>query len=105
MGTLPRVSEISGQAYNFTIAGDEPTVDELRRMDAIIRADDAEFAKNFEETYEESATPGEGAGVANLAGEFFKGIGRGGLGLLETGALGAATLLPEEYEDPTREFI
>ena len=105
MGTLPRVSEISGQAYNFTIAGDEPTVDELRRMDAIIRADDSEFVKNFEETYEESAIPGEGAGITNLAGEFFKGIGRGGLGLLETGALGAATLLPEEYEDPTREFI
>jgi len=105
MGTLPRVSEISGQAYNFTIAGDEPTVDELRRMDAIIRADDSEFAKNFEETYGERAVPGEGAGITNLAGEFFKGIGRGGLGLLETGALGAATLLPEEYEDPTREFI
>ena len=105
MGIIPRVSEISGQAYNFTIAGDEPTVDDLRRMDAIIRKDDAEFAKNFEETYEESATPGEGSGITNLAGEFFKGIGRGGLGLLETGALGAATLLPEEYEDPTREFI
>jgi hypothetical protein len=74
-------------------------------MDAIIRKDDAEFAQYFEEKYDMSATPGEGAGIANLAGEFFKGIGRGGLGLLETGALGAATLLPEEYEDPTREFI
>ena len=105
MGTIPRVSELSGRKYEFTVAGDEPTVDDLRRMDAIIRKDDAEFAKSFEETYGESATPGEGAGIANLAGEFFKGIGRGGLGLLETGALGAATLLPEEYEDPTREFI
>ncbi len=84
MGIIPRVSEISGQAYNFTIAGDEPTVDDLRRMDAIIRKDDAEVAKNFEETYEESATPGEGAGITNLAGEFFKGIGRGVLGLLGT---------------------
>jgi hypothetical protein len=105
MGTIPRVSELSGQKYEFTIAGDEPTVDDLRRMDAIIRKDDAEFAQYFEEKYDMSATPGEGAGIANLAGEFFKGIGRGGLGLLETGALGAATLLPEEYEDPTREFI
>ena len=105
MGTIPRVSELSGRKYEFTVAGDEPTVDELRRIDAIIRADDSEFAKSFEETYGESATPGEGAGITNLAGEFFKGIGRGGLGLLETGALGAATLLPEEYEDPTREFI
>lgn len=105
MGTIPRVSELSGQKYEFTIAGDEPTVDDLRRMDAIIRKDDAEFAQYFEEKYDMSATPGEGAGITNLAGEFFKGIGRGGLGLLETGALGAATLLPEEYEDPTREFI
>ena len=74
-------------------------------MDAIIRKDDAEFAQYFEEKYDMSATPGEGSGITNLAGEFFKGIGRGSLGLLETGALGAATLLPEEYEDPTREFI
>jgi hypothetical protein len=105
MGTIPRVSELSGRKYEFTVAGDEPTVDELRRIDAIIRADDSEFAKNFEEKYDMDLLEGEGSGIANLAGEFFKGIGRGGLGLLETGALGAATLLPEEYEDPTREFI
>jgi len=102
MGTLPRVSELSGQKYEFTIAGDEPTVDELRRMDAIIRKEDAEFAQYFEEKYGMSATPSEGSGITNLAGEFFKGIGRGGLGLLGTGAVGAATWVPEEDEDPTR---
>jgi hypothetical protein len=57
MGTIPRVSELSGQKYEFTIAGDEPTVDDLRRMDAIIRKDDAEFAQYFEEKYDMSATP------------------------------------------------
>ena len=87
MGTIPRVSELSGRKYEFTVAGDEPTVDDLRRMDAIIRKDDAEFAQYFEEKYDMSATPGEGAGITNLAGELFKGIGRGGLGLLETGAI------------------
>ncbi len=97
--------EASGTNYRFTIAGEEPTVDELIRMRAKVRAAETAKIKSYEDTYGESATPGEGEGIANLAGEFFKGIGRGGVGLLETGALGAATLLPEEYEDPTREFI
>lgn len=57
MGTIPRVSELSGRKYEFTVAGDEPTVDELRRIDAIIRADDSEFAKSFEETYGKAPLP------------------------------------------------
>ena len=43
--------------------------------------------------------------IADQAGEVFKGLGSGVAGLLEQGALGAATLLPEPAEAPVREGI
>ena len=107
MGNVIQASELSGRKYSFTIAGDEPTTDEQRQIDAIIRRNDAEFAAEYEAEYGKSATPGEGSGFSNQVGEFFKGIGRGGIGLAETSALGTAALLPldDKTEMSAREFI
>ncbi len=107
MGNVIQASELSGRKYSFTIAGDEPTTDEQRQIDAIIRQNDAEFAAEYEAEYGKSAMPGEGSGFSNQIGELFKGIGRGGIGLAETSALGTAALLPldDDTEMSAREFI
>jgi hypothetical protein len=97
--------EISGRRYGFTISGAEPTIDERKRIDAILRQQEGTFAKNYEQKYGQSATPGQGSGFLNRAGEFGKGIGAGVVGTLENVSLGAAALLPQNLEDPTREFI
>lgn len=47
----------------------------------------------------------EGPTIGGQAKEFFKGIPAGAVGLLETAGVGAAAMLPEEYEEPTRKFI
>ena len=47
----------------------------------------------------------EGPTIAGQAKEFFKGIPSGAVGLLETAGVGAAAMLPEGYEEPTRKFI
>ena len=47
----------------------------------------------------------EGPTIGGQAKEFFKGIPSGAVSLLETAGVGAAALLPEEYEEPTRKFI
>jgi hypothetical protein len=97
--------EISGRRYGFTISGAEPTIDERKRIDAILRQQEGAFAKDYEQKYGQSATPGQGSGFLNRAGEFGKGIGAGVVGTLENVSLGAAALLPQNLEDPTREFI
>jgi hypothetical protein len=97
--------EISGRRYGFTISGAEPTIDERKRIDAILRQQEGAFAKNYEQKYGQSATPGQGSGFLNRAGEFGKGIVGGAVGTLENVSLGASTLLPQNLEDPTREFI
>jgi hypothetical protein len=97
--------EISGRRYGFTISGAEPTIDERKRIDAILRQQEGTFAKNYEQKYGQSATPGQGSGFLNRAGEFGKGIVGGAVGTLENVSLGASTLLPQNLEDPTREFI
>jgi hypothetical protein len=97
--------EISGRRYGFTISGAEPTIDERKRIDAILRQQEGTFAKNYEQKYGQSATPGQGSGFLNRAGEFGKGIVGGAVGTLENVSLGAAALLPQNLEDPTREFI
>jgi len=43
--------------------------------------------------------------IADQTGEVFKGLGSGVAGLLEQGALGAATVLPESIEAPVRDRI
>jgi hypothetical protein len=37
--------EISGRRYGFTISGAEPTIDERKRIDAILRQQEGTFAK------------------------------------------------------------
>lgn len=105
MGNVIQESDLTGRRFSFKIAGDEPTVDEQQRIDAIIRQNDTEFAKEYESEYGVSATPGEGSGILNTLGELGKGTGRGAVNLLESAGLGAAALLPEEQELPVREFI
>ena len=95
---------ISGRNYRVRIAGDEPTVDERQQIDAFIRQREAEFAQEYEARFGEKLTD-EGEGVLNYLGEIPKGLLSGAAGLLESGALGAATLLPEGAEAPTRELI
>jgi hypothetical protein len=97
--------EISGRRYGFTISGAEPTIDERKRIDAILRQQEGAFAKDYGQKYGQSATPGQGSGFLNRAGEFGKGIVGGAVGTLENVSLGAAALLPQNLEDPTREFI
>jgi len=74
------------------------------RIDNILRQEDAQYIQEVESTYGFRPTD-EGEGIANYAGEIFKGIGRGGVNLLEQAALGAATVLPEEQELAAREAI
>ena len=106
MGNIIQASELSGRKYSFTIAGDEPTTDEQRQIDSIIRQNDAQFIEEYKAEYGVSPTD-EGSGFSNQVGEFFKGIGRGGIGLAETSALGTAALLPldDDTEMSAREFI
>jgi len=106
MGNIIQASELSGRKYSFTIAGDEPTTDEQRQIDSIIRQNDAQFIEEYKAEYGVSPTD-EGSGFSNQVGEFFKGIGRGGVGLAETSALGTAALLPldDKTEMSARDFI
>jgi hypothetical protein len=106
MGNIIQASELSGRKYSFTIAGDEPTTDEQQQIDSIIRQNDAQFIEEYKSQYGVSPTD-EGSGFSNQVGEFFKGIGRGGVGLAETSALGTAALLPldDNTEMSAREFI
>ena len=104
MGQIVLSSELSGRSFGFNIAGDKPTVDEQMYIDNIMRQQDAQFIEEYKTQFGESPTD-EGEGIANYAGEIFKGIGRGGVNLLEQAALGAAAVLPEEQELAAREAI
>ena len=104
MGQIVRSSELSGRKFGFNIAGDEPTIDEQMYIDNILRQQDAQFIEEYKKQFGVSPTD-EGEGIANYAGEIFKGLGRGGRRVLESAALGASTLLPEEQELAAREAI
>jgi len=95
---------VSGRNYGIKIKGATPSVDEQQRIDSYIGQQEANFSKEYEQKYG-VATNTEGTGVLNYLGEIPKGVARGGIGMLESGLLGAATLLPEQYETPTREAI
>jgi hypothetical protein len=94
---------ISGKNYGFRIAGDTPTANEQQRIDAALRQQEVEFAGQYQAQFGRDLLPSTGVGAQ--VGEFFRGIPRGIVGLAETGALGAATLLPERFEAPVREGI
>lgn len=104
MGQIVLSSELSGRKFGFNIAGDAPTVDEQMYIDNIMRQQDAQFIEEYRGQFGISPTD-EGEGLANYAGEIFKGVGRGGVNLLEQAGLGAASLLPEEQELAVREAI
>ena len=95
---------ISGKGYRIKIRGDTPTVDEQRHIDNFISQTEQAFQKDYEQEYG-SLGYNEGSGLGNLLGEIPKGLARGAVGMVETGALGVAALLPEGLEGPTREFI
>ena len=96
---------ISGRNYGFKIKGDTPTVDEQQRIDSLIRQRETSFQSEYAAATGAPVETGESTGALNYLGEIPKGIARGGIGMLESGLLGAATLLPEQYETPTREAI
>jgi len=96
---------LSGTPYRFRIAGDRPTVDEQRNIDAYLSSQEQGFLQRYERVMGAPLDTGEGSGIGNQVGEFFKGVPRGIVGMLESGALGAATVLPEQFEAPVREGI
>jgi hypothetical protein len=96
---------LSGRQYGFRIAGEQPTADEQRRIDTLIRQREAQFGQEYQAQFEQPLPGAEGAGLLDYLGEIPKGIGRGVTGLGERAALGAATLLPERFEGPVREGI
>lgn len=100
--TVP--GDISGRPYRFIISGDSPTVTEQQRIDAILRQQEHEFVQAYQERFGEQLSD-EGEGILNYLGEIPKGLLSGAAGMLESAALGAATLLPEGVEDPARELI
>lgn len=95
---------ISGRNYGFVISGDRPTVDEQMRIDAALNQYESQFADEYE-ARRGIRPAGAENDILDYLGEFPKGIARGGVGFGETAALGIASLLPEEYESPVREFI
>lgn len=95
---------ITGKNYRINIAGDTPTMDEQLRIDQFISQTEQAARANYESKY--GALDYEsGWEPLEQAGELFKGVARGGVGMLESGALGAAAFLPEWAEGPTREAI
>lgn len=96
---------ISGRNYGFRIKGDTPTVDEQQRIDALISQREQAFQQEYAAQFGAPVETGESEGFANYVGEVPKGLARGAVGFLGTAGLGLATLLPEDYELPTREFI
>ena len=96
---------LSGKGYRFLISGDSPTMDEQLRIDAHLRANEQSFLKEYEQVIGEPLDTGEGTGLLNYLGEFPKGVASGAVGAVETALLGAASMLPESMEDPTREVV
>lgn len=104
MAEITVAGPVSGKPYRFRIAGDRPTADEQLRIEGNLRALESQFADQFESQYGERPA-GARDGVLDYAGAFFRGIPMGAVGLGETAALGIAGILPERFEDPTRDAI
>lgn len=105
MAVITVSGPISNKGYKFRIAGDAPTVDEQRRIDALISQSEQAFQQEYAQAFGAPVDTGESEGLLNYLGEIPKGLARGAVGFGETAGLGLATLLPEDYELPTREFI
>ena len=92
---------ISGKGYRIGIVGESPTMDEQLQIDSFISQREQAFKADYEGKYG-SLGYGEGSGLGNYLGEIPKGLARGAVGMLETGALGAAAALPERVGRPLR---
>ena len=76
MAVVSYVSPATGQYYSFNIAGNEPTPDELARMNAHVNQQDAILS----EPSEPEADPEENYGYIDAAGDFGQGAGQGFFG-------------------------
>lgn len=104
MAEIVITGPVSGRRYGFEVAGDSPTVDEQLWIDGRVKQYEGQFADEFEAS--KGVRPaGAERNFLEYLGEFPKGIARGAVGMGESAALGLASLLPEEYELPTREAI
>jgi len=54
VNTITVAGPYSGQNYRFRVAGDRPTVDEQREIDAYIRQREEQFDTQWQETGRES---------------------------------------------------
>jgi hypothetical protein len=91
---------VASDGKTYRVQGPEGLPEEIVRMDV-----DRRLRKQLRD----AAPPPEPAPIertmAGRAGEVFRGIPRGAVGLLETAATGASALLPEELEASARERI
>jgi hypothetical protein len=91
---------VASDGKTYRVQGPEGLPEEIVRMDV-----DRRLRKQLRD----SAPPPEPAPIertiAGRAGEVFRGLPRGAVGLLETAAIGASALLPEELETSARERI
>jgi len=78
---------------------------EIEGPEGIGRRQLASLVRQKEITDRIKARDAEEVTIGERFGDFFPALGRGAVNTGELGALGLATLLPEEYESKTRDFI
>jgi hypothetical protein len=97
---------VSGRNYGFRIAGDAPSVDEQRRINAIIRQREAEFAREYESRFGVEAEGAEGSGLLNYLGEIPKGFLRESINTLTGTVPGLVEATPESWLSPeSRDWV
>lgn len=105
MAVIKVPGPISGKQYAAKIAGDTPTVDEQKRIDAFVRQREEAFQTQYAQHFGAPVDTGESTGVLNYLGEIPKGLARGAVNFGESALLGGAAALPEWMETPTRNAI
>jgi len=105
MAVIKVPGPISGKAYTITISGDSPNVDEQKKIDAFVSQREQAFQTKYAQRFGAPIDTGESTGVGNYVGEIGKGLARGAVNLGESATLGLASLLPESWETPAREYI
>ena len=105
MAVIKVPGPISGKNYSAKIAGDSPTVDEQKKIDAFVSQREQAFQTEYAKRFGAPIDTGESTGIANYIGEVPKGLARGAVGLVESAGLGAAAALPESWEDWARSGI
>lgn len=105
MAVIKVPGPISGKAYTITISGDSPNVDEQKKIDSFVSQREQAFQTKYAQRFGAPIETGESTGVGNYVGEIGKGLARGAVNLGESASLGLASLLPESWETPAREYI